>query len=284
MAVDDFIPEIWSANILEHLRSALVFASGGVVNRDYEGDIASAGDTVHITQFGDPTIGTYTTEVDITVQSITDDTRALVIDQAKYFAFDVDDVTKRQALPGWIGSVTRAAGYKLAATVDSFVSNLMYLAAHNTANDLGDQTADISDNTAYSILVNLRKALVESAVPQDGLWVIVPPEFYAALLQDNRFINAQASADGGAALRNGLVGRAAGFDVFESNTVPQITTGIFNVIAGHAMATTFADQINEVEAQRRELRFGDLVKGLHLYGAKVVRPEALATAAVTVQA
>src|SRR5690349_18975856 len=94
----NFIPEVWSAQILEHLRATLVYGSGGIVNRDYEGDIANAGDTVHITQFGDPTVRTYTAESDITVDSITDDTRALVVDQAKYFAFDVDDVIRRQAL------------------------------------------------------------------------------------------------------------------------------------------------------------------------------------------
>jgi len=282
--IDDFVPEIWSANLLEHLRAKLVYASGAVSNRNYEGDIAEAGDTVHITKTGDPTIGTYTAESDISVESITDDTRALVIDQAKYFAFDVDDVVKRQALGGWVADVTRSAAYKLANAVDTYISGLMYAAVHNTTNDLSDQTVDISDNTGYAVLVNLRKALVKANVPMDGLWAIVPPEMYAALLQDNRFINAQASADGGTALRNGFVGRAAGFDIYESNTVPQNSTGIFNVIAGSPLATTFAEQINSVEAQRRELRFGDLVKGLHLYGGKVVYPEALAHAAVTVQA
>lgn len=284
MPIDDFIPEIWTANILEHLRANLVYAGPGVINRDYEGDIANAGDTVHITQFGDPTVKTYTVETDITVDSITDDTRALVIDQARYFAFDVDDVIRRQALNGWVRNVTRGGGFKLSEAADTYMSGVMYTAVNGTANDLGSVTADISDNSAYGlVLVALRSTLTRANVPANGRWVIVPPELYAALLQDPRFVDASASGSTDA-LRNGFVGRAAGFDVFEATTVPTETTGVYSVIAGHPIATTYAEQINSVEAQRRELRFGDLVKGLHLYGAKVVQPTALALASVTIQA
>ena len=282
--VDDFIPEIWTARILENLRAALVFGGPQIVNRDYEGDIADAGDTVHITSFTDPTVGTYTAEQDITVQSITDDTLALVVDQARYFAFDVDDVTRRQAMAGWVESVTRAGSYKLAEVIDGYISLAMYTAINGGANDLGDLTIDISDNNAYNALVNLRTTLTNDSVPNQGRWVVVPPEVYAALLQDNRFIDASASADGGAALRNGFVGRAAGFDVFESTTAPEPTANRWAVIAGHPMAFTFAQQITEVMAQSRELRFGDLVKGLVLYGGKAVRPTCLAMYTAVVQA
>lgn len=282
--IGDFIPEIWSARILETMRAALVYGGPQVVNRDYEGDIAQAGDTVHVTNFSDPTIGTYTAETDITVESITDDTAALAIDQAKYFAFDVDDISRRQALPGWVESVTRAGAYKLAETIDSYLSGLMYTAVNGTGNDLGDVTLDISNNDTYGQFVNLRTLLANDNVPAQGRFVIVPPEIYAALLQDPRFIDASASADGGSALRNGFVGRVAGFDVFESNTVPEPTANRWAVIAGHNMATTFAMQLTEVMAQQRELRFGDLVKGLNLYGGKVFRPTALAMFTGVVQA
>lgn len=281
--ISNFIPEIWSAQILEHLRAQLVYGGPMVSNRDYEGEIAQAGDTVHITDFTDPAVRSYTAESDISVDSIDDNDTTLTVDQADYFAFDVDDVIKRQALPGWVASVTRAAGYKLAESVDSYLSGVMYTAVNSTTNDYGAFTADISDGNSYNLLVQLRTKLTKSNVPAQGRWVIVPPEYYAALLQDDRFIDASRSGSTDT-LRNGLVGRAAGFDVYESNTVPEPTAGTFAVIAGHQMATTFAQQIASTEAQRRELRFGDLIKGLSLYGAKVVRPEALALASVTVQA
>jgi hypothetical protein len=219
------------------------------------------------------------------VDAITDATRALSIDQADYFAFDVDDVNRRQGLPGWVESVTSRSSYLLAKDTDSFLASTMYTALNQTAYDLGSITVDISDADAYSkVLVPLWTALTEGDVPPDGRWAVVDPDFYGVLLNDNRFIDASASADGGNALRNGFVGRAAGFDIFISNQTPDPTANISAVIAGHPMGTTFAEQINSVEAQRRELRFGDMVKGLHLYGAKVVHPEAMRLVSVTFQA
>ncbi len=284
-AIDDFIPEIWSANILEALRTNLVYGGPGVVNRDYEGDIAMAGDTVHITAFGDPTIRSYTTESNITVDGLTDSTQALVVDQAKYFAFDVDDVITRQALPGWVEQATSRSGYLLAKTLDSFIASTMYAAVNNNPlYDLGGITADISDNTAYgNVFVAMWKQLTLQDVPLDNRFIIVDPSLYAALLQDNRFINAQAAGTT-EALRNGRVGSIVGFDVYLSNQTPNPTSGVVAVIAGHPMATTFASQITEVKAQERELRFGHLVKGLNVYGAKVTRPNCLTLASVTVQA
>jgi hypothetical protein len=282
--LSNFIPEIWSARIWEALRTNLVYGGPAVINRDYEGDIAAAGDTVHITSFTDPTIRSYTSESNITVDSISDATRALVVDQADYFAFDVDDVIRRQALKGWVESVTSRSAYLLAKDTDAFLAATMYAALNNTTYDIGAVTADLSDNSAYAnVFVRMWTELTERDVPPDGRFMIVDPDLYAALLLDNRFVDASASGSTDA-LRNGFVGRAAGFDIFVSNQTPDPTTGVTAVIAGHPMATTFAEQINGVEAQRRELRFGDLVKGLHLYGAKVVHPEAMVMASVTIQA
>lgn len=270
--IAEFIPEIWSARILTNLNAGLVFA--GLCNTNYEGDITKAGDTVHITTFGRPSVHTYTPNDDIQVDPTSADTTALEIDQLDYFSFEVDDVEKKQALAGWVEEVTREASYSLAEATDGYVSGLM----DSDANDDLDGATISSAGDAYELLVGLRTVLTKENVPYPGRWATVPPEFYAALLQDQRFIDASASADAGAALRNGLVGRAAGFDVYESNTTPSGDT----VIAGHPIATTYASQILSVESQRRELRFGDLVKGLHVYGAKVIRPEALAKSQVTI--
>jgi len=237
----------------------------------------------YTTSFTDPAVRSYTKNNDISWDLLTDATRALVIDQGDYFAFTVDDIDRRQALPGFIAKASMGAAYNLSNEVDSYVSNLMYTAVNQTANDLGAYVADISDNTAYALFVNLRKQLVKSNASDGALWSVVPPELYAALLQDSRFIKAnEAGTDAG--LRQGLVGRIAGFDIYESNTVPQPTSGTFAVLAGSNMATTFADQILETEAVRLQNQFGDGVRGLHVYGAKVVYPTALALASVTVQA
>lgn len=277
MAITNFVPEIWSAQILQNLTASLVYAQAGIINRDYEGEIAQAGDTVHLTRFGAPTVRSYTKGTDISIDTLTDaEAGPLVVSQQDYFSFSVDDVDRRQALPGFVASVTADAGYNLAASVDTYVSGVMATAATS----IGSVTVTAAaPGAAYALLLNLRTQLGRQNVPNQGRFVIVPPELYAVLLRDDRFIRAnEAGTDAG--LRNGLVGRAAGFDVIESNTVPdtaaansssaahQKTTGVFTVIAGHPMGTTFAEQINEVEAYRVEKQFADGVKGLHLYGAK----------------
>jgi len=280
MAIVNFVPELWTPQILQNLRNKLVY--GSLCNRDYEGEIAQFGDTVHITSFTDPSTRTYTKNADITWDLLTDATRALTIDQSDYFAFTVDDVDRRQALPGFIAKTSVGAAYNLANTVDGFVSGLMVTAVNNGSSDLGLIAASSAENVYDELLVPLRTKLNRQNCPNDGSrWAVLPPEAYAYLLKDSRFIKANESADP-AALRTGFVGRAAGFDIYESNTVPDPTAGTYHVVAGHPMATTFADQITETEAIRLQDQFGDGIRGLHLYGAKVVQPACLAMASLTV--
>lgn len=281
MAITNFIPEVWSANILATLRASLVFGQTGVINRNYEGDIAQAGDTVHITSFTDPTVSPYVrNSTTISYEVPDDDTTALLIDQSNYFAFAVDDLDRRQALGGWVEELTRAGAWKLAAAADAYISAAMSSAVP-VGNDLGNVTIDVATpGEAYELLVNLRTALALSETPDEGRWVVVSPEVYGLLLLDARFVSAE-KAGTTAGLRNGQVGRAAGFDVFESTRAPG-STGLRTVLAGHGMATTYADQIVDTESMRLIDQFGDGVRGLHLFGAKVIRPAQLAKAIVTV--
>lgn len=287
MSITRFRPEIWSANLLVALRKQLVYAGPGVVNRDYEGDIQAAGDTVRITSVSDPTIGTYSANTTVIApEELTDAQRTLVVDQAKYFAFFVDDVDQRQAKGNVIPQAMTRAAYKLADQVDQYVAGL-YTGAQ-TANVLGSTgspilvgpTSDTSQIFAYNkVLVPLRTALNRANVPMEGRFIVVSPEFTARLLLDARFIkvNESGTSEG---LRNGAVGRAAGFDIIESNNVPNPTGNVHVIQAGTNMAISFAEQINKTEAYRPEAKFADAVKGLMLYGAKLVRPEGLAVAYV----
>lgn len=279
MAITNFIPEYWSSKILVALRDKLTYAQPNVINRNYEGEIRQAGDTVHITNFVDPATRAYTRNSPISYDILTDATRALVIDQERYFAFSVDDVDRRQALGGFVEEATTGASYNLAADADEYVGGLM-LAGVDAGNQLGAETvADGED--AYDLLVELRTLLTRSNTPGQGRFAIVPPEFYALLLKSDLFIRADASGTT-EGLRNGFVGRAAGFDIIESNVVPETSGGAFGVIAGHSIATTYAEQIVKTEALRLETTFGDGIRGLHVYGGKVVRPTNLASAIVTV--
>lgn len=285
MSITRFRPEIWSANLLVALRKALVYAGPGVVNRDYEGDIQAAGDTVRITSVSDPTIGTYNPNTTVVApEELTDAQRTLTIDQAKYFAFFVDDVDQRQAKGNVIPEAMRRAAYKLADGVDQFVAGLY--TGVQSANVVGSTGApvkvalssDTNSLAAYnSVLVPLRTVLTRANVPMEGRFVVVSPEFHARLLLDGRFIkvNESGTSEG---LRNGMVGRAAGFDILESNNVPNPTGNVHAIIAGTSMAISFAEQINKTEAYRPEQKFADAVKGLMLYGGKLLRPEGLAVA------
>lgn len=278
MSITRFRPEIWSAQLLVALRKRLVYAGPGMVNRDYEGEISAAGDTVRITSISDPTIGTYTANTTtITPEELTDAQRTLVVDQAKYFAFFVDDVDARQAKGNVIPEAMRRAAYKLADSVDQYVAALY--TGVQSANQVGTVAVPAATPTAFydSILIPLKVKLDEANVPTEGRFAIIPPWLHGRALRDDRFVRVDASGTS-EALRNGVVGRAAGFDIAVSNNAPLVTGDDYAVTAGVDMAVSYAEQINKTEAYRPEAKFADAVKGLMLYGAKLIRPEALATA------
>src|SRR5690348_184333 len=285
MAVTKFQPEVWSATLLTILEKSLVYAGAPCVNRNYEGEISQYGDTVHITSVADPTISTYTKDTDLTVQVLTDSEQLLLIDQAKAFAFEVDDIDMRQVRSGGalMTEAAQRAAFGLRDVTDQYVAGLMKAGA-SVHIDGGTTAITVSTTPtdAYDkVLVPLSVKLDEANVPTEGRFVVVTPAFYGKLLLDGRFIKANES--GGNGLHNGSVGDAAGFRIIKSNNVPAGTIASTKaIIAGSPIATSYAEQISKVEAFRPEKRFADALKGLHLYGAKVVRPEALVSADVTV--
>ncbi|MGY2747214.1 phage major capsid protein [Arthrobacter sp. UYCu723] len=282
MAIVNFIPEVWNAKLLVGLETSHVYGAADVINRDYEGDISQYGDTVHITNLVDPTIGNYTAHTDITIEDVDDADTVLTINQSKYFAFEVDDIEKRQARGDVMNEQARKAAYKLKDISDKYLAGLMATGVA-AGNLIAEQTISEGTNKAYNILVGLRVKLDKSDVPSDGRWVVVTPDFHGLLLQDSRFI-AAGDAQGADVRTNGHVGRAAGFNIKVSNNAPDgpgAGAGKL-IIAGYKGATSFAEQIAKTEATRKEKGFADIVKGLHLYGAKVIRSTGLAAADVIV--
>lgn len=276
MAITGFIPEVWSAQLQASLKKALVFAGPGVANRQYEGDIANAGDTVRITSISRPTVASYTkNSTSITAETLTDAERSLVVDQAKYFAFEVDDIDMRQSANGGalLSEAADEAAYALADTADQYVAGLYTGVA--SANAIGTVSITSAD-LAFSNIIALKKKLDEANVPQQGRYVIIPPWYEALLLAKDYLVRVDASG-GSEGLRNGMVGRLMGFDVMVSNNVINVTGDDYLVQAGHPSAITYAEQINKVEAYRPESAFSDALKGLHLYGAKLTRPTGIAT-------
>ena len=279
MALTTFIPELWNARLLNALDKAHVFA--GLVNRDYEGEIKKQGDTVHINTIGEVTIGTYTKDTDFSSgpQALTATDSTLVINQAKYFNFAVDDIDTAQAAGDIMDKAMQRAAYGLADAADKYLADQL-AAAITTANgnQVGTTAVALTKENVYENIVKMKTILDKANVPTTGRWLVVPPEMVALILQDDRFVKT-GGTKAEDTLANGWVARAVGFDIYESNNCNSAnasSTTTYTVTAGDEGACTYAEQISDTEAYRPEKRFADAVKGLHLYGAKVVDPKRLA--------
>jgi hypothetical protein len=282
LSINNFKPEIWAAETLVALRNSLVYAQPALVNRNYEGEITSHGQSVHITTIGDPTIFDYDKTATLNYEEVETAGTDLVIDQAKAFAFRLDDVDKAQALLNPMQQMAQNAAYGLRDKTDAYVASLYTgVASANTIGSTGSPVSITTATTAYdSVLVPLRTKLNRANVPSEGRYIVASPEFTGQLLKDDRFVRVDASGTS-EGLRNGMVGRAAGFDILESNNTPNPTGSVQVIQAGYPGAITYADQIIETEALRLQNTIADAIRGLHVYGAKLLRPTGIAVAFIT---
>jgi hypothetical protein len=291
MSIVNAIPAVWAANILRALNTLLVYGGPDVINTDYEGDIAQSGDTVRITTLGDVTVQKYTRDADINPpEALTDAQLTLTIDQQDYFNFAVDDIDKRQAIPGLMDEAARRAAYGMRKTIDSFIaSHYTDISLTNfRGTDAAPKTGfSANSKLAYNELVVLKKLLDETDTPEDGRFVVIPPWFELYLEQDDRVISFGTAAtlqqmqEQYKAGDNGIIGRAAGFNVYRSNNVPNTGGAKWKLIAGHNSGWSFANQLVETVAFRPERRFADALKGLQVYGSKLVRPANMACLVAT---
>lgn len=280
MSVNSFIPELWSARLLKALDNSHVAAN--LVNREYEGVIRQQGDTVHINTIGSVTVKDYVRNTDINDPEIlaTED-QTLTISQSKYFNFQIDDVDAAQTAGNMMDTAMGRAAYALNDVSDAYLLGVMALGAA-AANTIGsDAAVALTAANVYENIVALRTKMDRANVPVDGRALTVPPEVYALLLLDDRFVKASDGGTANRVLLHGEVGEVAGFTVYMSNNVPN-NSGTYSIIASVKRATTFAEQIVSTEAYRMEKRFADAVKGLHVYGAKVTEPNGLAVLKATV--
>jgi hypothetical protein len=280
MPVDNFIPQLWSAKILEVVEKNLVY--GGLANRDYEGEIRQAGDTVRINEVGDITISDYVkNSTTVTPQELTDAQRVLRIDQAKYFSFRLDDVDKTQANADIVGAATRNAGYGIRDAIDAYIAGLYTDAAISGANSvagIGTEASPVAVNStnALVLLSKLARLLDDNNVPMEGRWCVVPPWYKEDLSIKQVTLT---GIDNTALKERGLIGNWYGLNVYVSTNYKWTTNNATKckILAGTNDAITLAVQKQlQVEAFRPEGSFSDAIKGLTLYGAKVVRPKQLA--------
>ena len=268
MALTNFIPQLWSGALLAHLDKAHVVAN--LVNRNYEGEIRQYGDTVKISQIGDITVNDYVENTDINApEELSVTQKVLTIDKQKYFNFQIDDVDAAQIRTSLMDAAMQRAAYALADATEKIILTAIDTDATNKLLP----AAALDETNVYKEIVKMKVAMDKANVPSQGRWLVVSPDTHALLLQDQRFV-----ATGGTmaeeTLRNGFIGRILGFDVYLSNNISTLTNGNA-AIAGVNMAVTFAEQIVETEAYRMEKRFADSVKGLNIFGVKVIYPECL---------
>lgn len=271
MAYPLFIPKIWSARILAKLQDTLVYGQSQVVNTDYQGDISSAGDTVYVHGHSSVTTAPYLRDTTVLAYEVlTDERRELAISQADYFGVRHDDLNAAQTKPKLLDSISQDAAYQLAAKQDSYIAGVGKAGAGTTIEGAAGAARQITSANAYTTFLEASVLMDEANIPESGRYAVVPPWLAAELLKDDvYFLKAR-----GDAVLNGQVGRIANISILKSNRVPVGTT-VYDCLIGHNMAISFASQINKTEKLRDKDSFADLLRGLTLYGAKVMYPEAL---------
>jgi len=304
-ANNNFLPEVYSKKVLNFFRKASV--AEAVTNTDYAGEIASFGDTVKIIKEPTITVAQYERGADITKTVLTDTQSTLVVDTANAFKFIVDDIETNMSHVNFKEMASSSAAYALRDAFDKGVLNTLAAGAQNSFDRFGDgetadhtigsdSTDDITDlDTAVGnidigfgssevdpldVLARMARLLDEANVPEEGRYVVASPEFYEVLSQSaSKLLSADFNAGQGS-IRNGLVssGKLRGFDMYKSNNLPTQANAAGVVIAGHVSACATAQTIVNTEVIRDPSSFGDIVRGLHVYGADVLRPEAIVTA------
>ena len=243
-------------------------------------EISGYGDTVKINGLGDVTVSNYAPNVtSITPQQLSAEQTLLKIDQAKYFAFYLDDVDAAQVKPKLMAEAMRKSAVALGNESDQLIAGFY------TDAGVSVSSTSVTVANALWVLAEAAEGLDENNVPMQGRWMVIPPWFHSKLVL-NKILETDGSVDANNAYGNGFVGRAFGFDIYMSNNLSTGIGGIAGLgshyaLAGTSRAMSFAEQVVKMEAYRPENSFSDAVKGLHVYGAKVVDPNALVSLSIT---
>jgi len=292
----NFIPELWSSKLIVNFYDATVLSA--ISNTDYEGEIKQYGDTVNIRTTPEITIREYVKGQTLTVENPDKPKIQLLIDKGEYFACIEDDVDKVQSDIKLMDQWSKDASERMKIKVDQRVLTdlLPDVAATNKGATAGAITSSFnlgatgtpltvtkdgntSTTAVVDLMVDLGTVLDEANCPEQNRFVVIPAKM-AGLIKKSELKDASLSGDGTSILRNGRLGMIDRFTVYVSHNLYN-AGGEFSVIAGHNMGFTFASQMTNMETLRSETTFGNIIRGLQVYGYKVVKPEALATAVVS---
>ena len=296
-----FLPSIYSRKVLNFFRKSSVVEA--ITNTDYAGEISAYGDSVKIIKEPVISVSDYTRNSDTTETRLTDQEINLVVDSAKAFKFIVDDIESNMSHVNFKEVATSSAAYALRDSYDAAVIATMFSGVSTSSPDHvlgadaaaatqtmgqhqgGSNSIDLtgSDGTGadpLDVMAFMAKLLDEQNVPEEGRWFVAPPAWYEQLSQSGSKLMSVDFNAGQGSIRNGLVssGKLRGFDMYKSNNIAAPSTAGGKVLAGHISSTATAQTIISTETLRDPTSFGDIVRGLHVYGSKVLRPEALVSA------
>ena len=293
-----FLPKVYSKQVLNFFRKSSV--AEAITNTDYAGEISGYGDTVRIIKEPVITVYQYERGADITKTALTDQEVSLVVDTANAFKFIVDDIETNMSHVNFRDVATSSAAYALRDAFDEGVIATMFagvsaatpnhILGSDDATDLAAGTFDgtgnldigfgSSEHDPIDVLSRMARLLDEQNIPEEGRWFLASPEFYEILVQSSSKLLSVDYNAGQGSIRNGLVssGKLRGFDMYKTNNIAATSNAAGKCLAGHMSATATAQTITSTEVIRDPDSFGDIVRGLHVYGAKVLRPDAMVSA------
>ena len=296
-----FVPEIFSKKIQNFFRKSSVIEA--ITNTDYAGEISAFGDTVNIIKEPVITVAAYTRAASTSKQFLTDQELTLVIDKANSFKFIVDDIEERLSHINFASVGASSAAYTLKDTMDSEVLSTMFAGVSTSSPDHrlggdgnGSAIASFSANdpldmgnvsgelSPLKIMARMARLLDDSQVPEEGRWFVAKPEFYEELADTDSKLMSSDFNQGDGGVRNGLVasGQIRGFSMYKSSNVPATTNATGQCLGGHISSTATAQSILNIETLRDTDTFGDIVRGLHVYGRQVLRDDAIVKAIYTI--
>ena len=289
----NFLPEVYSKKVLNFFRKASV--AEAITNTDYAGEISAYGDSVRIIKEPVITVDEYQRGGTVTQTELTDTEISLVIDTANAFKFIVDDIETSMSHINFKEVASSSAAYALRDAFDVGVMAKMQAALSGSSPDhiLGADSATklatgvydgagsidlgVGETDPLDVLARMARLLDAENVPEEGRWVVASPDFYEQLSQTSSKLLSVDYNAGQGSIRNGLVssGKLRGFSMYKSNNLPAASNATGFLMGGHMSSTATAQTITSTEVVRDTASFGDIVRGLHVYGAKVLRPEAL---------
>ena len=296
----NWVPAVYSQKVQKFFRRASVVED--ITNTDYAGEIENFGDTVNIVKEPSITVNDYARGQTVNTQTLADDRLQLTVDQGSYFAFKVDDIEERQSHVNWEALATSSGAYSLKKNYDYNVLKNIYdnaaTSAGNTGTDASPIDGDAADDTLANVISAAKTVLDSNDVPEENRWFVAPPAFFKQLRKAGaKIMDQSVMADGGASsMRNGMVTDRPlfGFRLYSTNAIA-VSSGAassktfgsagsneYAFLYGHKGAVATANHIAKTELIRDPDSFSDIVRGLHVFGRKILRSDAVYSGVITI--